>query len=332
VTAIKTFESSWWQQKTWALKIFIYYKNLLYMYLGLTVILAAVGAVLVASHVQVVETERVRYDNVDGCRLNQTDGSSARDCVIPLTFTEEAKAPIYFYYGIDGLFQGSRTYVDSISFEQLRGEYDESGDNTGTCEPRVTPNPLMPNVIDAVQPNGVLLPCGLVPWSIFNDTIQIYRDEQLQQPLQVTTDDIIFDYELEDVFVPGSAEDGYTPAVSDFITSTKFINWVRLSVFPIFQKPLFRIEETLPAGTYFVSIDPAFPVEIFDGKKFVYATTLSFLNTGKSMFLLIAYFVFAGLCLCMAIWIVIEMKLESKRPNNMPILNQVDDNRTTDNS
>eukprot|EP00188_Purpureofilum_apyrenoidigerum_P001119 Plantae.Rhodophyta-Purpureofilum_apyrenoidigerum.ctg1578.p1 GENE.Plantae.Rhodophyta-Purpureofilum_apyrenoidigerum.ctg1578~~Plantae.Rhodophyta-Purpureofilum_apyrenoidigerum.ctg1578.p1 ORF type:complete len:394 (-),score=43.99 Plantae.Rhodophyta-Purpureofilum_apyrenoidigerum.ctg1578:2140-3231(-) len=324
VTAVRSFESSWWQQQTWSLKMFVYYKNLLWMYLGLAVILTAVGAVLVISHVQVVESKRLRYDNYDGCRLNDGNQNTTGNCVIPFTFTKEAKGPIYFYYGITGLHQGSRTYVHSISYEQIRGEYDSSGGDTASCDPRVTPNPSMPNPIDAVDPNNVLLPCGVIPWSIFNDTVQVFRDEALQQPLQVSTDEIVYAYEREKVFVPGSEADGYTQAVNDFITSTNFIIWARASVFPVFQKPLYRIEETLQAGTYYASINSAYPVEDFNGQKFVFATTLSFLGTGKSLFLLVAYFVFAGLCLLMAVWIAVEMKLETKRPNDMPNSDHVD--------
>ena len=74
------------------------------------------------------------------------------------------KQPIYVYYELENFYQNHRRYVKSRSDAQLRSVKDE-------------------NQIDACKPeddvNGKpIVPCGLIAWSLFNDTYVLSKNNQ----------------------------------------------------------------------------------------------------------------------------------------------------------
>lgn len=106
-------------------------------------------------------------------------------CRKPIQFviTSTMKAPVYLYYKITKFYQNHRRFSKSRSDLQLAGE---PGGNTDDCVPMRTPgtNTLSQQSGNApISINGnnysyhqlVYSPCGLVPWSMFNDTFSLYR-------------------------------------------------------------------------------------------------------------------------------------------------------------
>ncbi|KAF5957942.1 hypothetical protein HYC85_005167 [Camellia sinensis] len=69
---------------------------------------------------------------------------------------KQMKSPIYIYYQLDNFYQNHRRYVKSRSDNQLRSRAYEF--DTEDCEP------------EAKTDKGPIVPCGLIAWSLFNDT------------------------------------------------------------------------------------------------------------------------------------------------------------------
>jgi hypothetical protein len=142
------------------------------------VIFLAVGiAVLMASNA-VVEIESAEYQATDPASGTCTrgDGSTSTSCLIDVSMevTEDMDAPIYMYYHLSNFYQNHRRYVKSRSDIQLRdgGNYDTDG-----CEPLATRGCGAAVTIDGTSVAAAsgagqcsVYPCGLIAWSVFNDT------------------------------------------------------------------------------------------------------------------------------------------------------------------
>ncbi|KAJ6377414.1 hypothetical protein OIU76_026396 [Salix suchowensis] len=89
------------------------------------------------------------------------DGSLPKNCSRILKVRKHMKAPIYIYYQLDNYYQNHRRYVKSRSDQQLLHGLKSS--NTGSCEPEESNNGLP------------VVPCGLIAWSLFNDTYTLIR-------------------------------------------------------------------------------------------------------------------------------------------------------------
>jgi len=93
-----------------------------------------------------------------------TEGLS---CQISVTIDENMKGPLYLYYEIHGLYQNHRRYVRSHMDLQLAGQggwrgYVNDQTQTQSCNP----------IVDNAYGNQIN-PCGLVAWSLFNDSYNI---------------------------------------------------------------------------------------------------------------------------------------------------------------
>ncbi|KAJ6770070.1 ALA-INTERACTING SUBUNIT 2-RELATED [Salix purpurea] len=89
------------------------------------------------------------------------DSSLPKNCSRILKVRKHMKAPIYIYYQLDNYYQNHRRYVKSRSDQQLLHGLKSS--NTGSCEPEESNNGLP------------VVPCGLIAWSLFNDTYTLIR-------------------------------------------------------------------------------------------------------------------------------------------------------------
>lgn len=87
------------------------------------------------------------------------DYNKRKNCTITMDVTKLMKQPIFVYYQLGNYFQNHRRYVKSKSERQLRG-LSASRSELNDCKPE-----------DVV--NGeVIVPCGLIAWSLFNDTFE----------------------------------------------------------------------------------------------------------------------------------------------------------------
>jgi len=123
--------------------------------------------VLMASN-DVVEFTSDSYESktVPGCVAG--DNSTETSCVITQTLSidKDMSAPIYMYYQLDNFYQNHRRYVKSRSDVQLRnGDLFEV---SGSCEPLATRS-CGPSA-DGKKGDCAVYPCGLIAWSVFNDS------------------------------------------------------------------------------------------------------------------------------------------------------------------
>ena len=131
------------------------------------VVFVAIGFGLKAASDAVVEVSQ-QYDgagtpsSLAGCSVATNGNGSVTPCSLTLTAPALMRAPVYLYYQLDNFYQNHRRYVASRSDAQLAGAYSNSaGDSTySSCSP-----------LAAVGANSSLLaPCGLIAYSVFNDT------------------------------------------------------------------------------------------------------------------------------------------------------------------
>ncbi|KAH6783112.1 ALA-interacting subunit 5 [Perilla frutescens var. hirtella] len=92
------------------------------------------------------------------------DDKTDKTCIRTLTIPKKMKHPIFVYYQLDQFYQNHRRYVKSRNDEQYRNP--SAGDHTGNCEPEARNSQDQP-----------IVPCGLIAWSLFNDTYSLSRND-----------------------------------------------------------------------------------------------------------------------------------------------------------
>ncbi|KAL0049495.1 hypothetical protein WJX82_003650 [Trebouxia sp. C0006] len=143
------------------------------VFFGIAIVFIPIGAACLAASAGVVEVS-ARYDDscISGDTHQQRDTNLVQlegvgtTCNVTLTAPRHMKPPIYLYYELDNYYQNHRRYVKSRSDSQLRG----TGDNlssTSDCDPE--------QVLQA-DTSKLIMPCGLIAWSYFNDTYAVTAD------------------------------------------------------------------------------------------------------------------------------------------------------------
>ncbi|XVE88423.1 hypothetical protein DITRI_Ditri19aG0068600 [Diplodiscus trichospermus] len=138
------------------------------VFLCIGIIFIPVGLVTLRASRSVVEiVERYDIECVpEAFRIDKVsyiqDDSIPKNCSRSLKVHKYMKAPIYIYYELDNYYQNHRRYVKSRSDQQLLHGWDYHG--TSSCQPVEFNND---------QP---IVPCGLIAWSLFNDTFRFIRE------------------------------------------------------------------------------------------------------------------------------------------------------------
>lgn len=83
---------------------------------------------------------------------------------VALKIDKKMKAPVFLYYKLTNFFQNHRRYVKSRSDEQLRGTSINTYEGLQECTPMISKG-------DQSDPDDLYYPCGLIAYSLFNDTI-----------------------------------------------------------------------------------------------------------------------------------------------------------------
>ena len=113
------------------------------------------------------------------------DADGGLRCTLSLPpLPREAKGPIYLAYELTAFHQNHRRYVRSRSEAQLRGDdafpsgggkkKSSAAATTSTCAPReMAPEAGAGAGAGGESASGIMVPCGLVAWSNFNDTFSL---------------------------------------------------------------------------------------------------------------------------------------------------------------
>ncbi|KAL7700558.1 LEM3 (ligand-effect modulator 3) family / CDC50 family [Lotmaria passim] len=116
---------------------------------------------------------------------------------LAVNITHHLKAPVYMYYKLSNFYQNHRDFHDGRSNPQLTGK--QNLGNTYACKPYTHPGfreDEMDTPISFTDANGVKVnktleyftysPCGLAPWSMFNDTFVLYRQLTAAEAAEAT--------------------------------------------------------------------------------------------------------------------------------------------------
>lgn len=153
---------------------------------AIAVLFIAIGAAVLASSSAVVEVS-VRYDDVCKANLTAWDQAVDKPCVVDFELGDNAKweeQAVTAYYQLDNFYQNHRRYVASRAAHQLVGTQmaldkadvlakDPGSKGVQDCKYQMSYKDPMGTTDVADDVELYQYPCGLIAWSMFNDTLLI---------------------------------------------------------------------------------------------------------------------------------------------------------------
>ncbi|KAJ0611740.1 putative CDC50/LEM3 family protein [Helianthus annuus] len=234
------------------------------------------------------------------------NASTPKSCHRYLKVDKPMKAPIYIYYQLDNFYQNHRRYVKSRSDDQLL--HGLGYNKTSSCEPQAFENGLP------------IVPCGLVAWSLFNDTYSFSRGTK---KLKIERKNIAWksdrDHKFGKQVYPFNFQNGSFIGGGKLDTSLPLsdqedlIVWMRTAAFPSFRKLYGRIEEDLEEDDIIVvHLMNNYNTYSFGGTKLLVLSTSTWLG-GKNSFLGVAY-IFVGSSSILIALIFLLLHVKNPRP------------------
>ena len=305
------------------------------MVVGVTFL--TIGGLALAASMSVLEYS-VRYDNSCSSGYDRWfadddkgyTGASGQICTLQIEIESDMPGPVYVYYGLTNFYQNHRRYVKSRSDAQLRGD---AGADLSDCDPK------MVSRLDSNSPFETSVPCGLIAWSLFNDSYALITPGG--DSVEIDDRGISWSTDVEYKFGLVKSSPGfnaYAPeaggrqiALHDRVSGNdcteaeyndascypdcdcnrwlrydeRFIGWMRTAALPNFRKLWGIIPGGLSSGIHTVTINNNYRVDSFGGTKTFIISTMSWLG-GKNDFIGIAYLTVGSLSLCVALAFLIK--------------------------
>ena len=248
------------------------------------------------------------------------DNNKLKNCSITMEVTKLMKQPVFVYYQLGNFFQNHRRYVKSKSERQLRGLIASSSE-LNDCKPE-----------DMV--NGqVIVPCGLIAWSFFNDTFQLSTNGFLNDngTVFVNKTGISWKTDREERFndtvfpanfpnnnrtlLPNASQIG-GGCLNESLPLSKNENlmvWMRTAALPTFRKLYGRIETDLEPGTTLsVYINNYYNAYGFGGSKKLVLSTATWIG-GRNDFLGLSFIVVGCASILMGL-VFLYVHVKNPRP------------------
>lgn len=232
--------------------------------------------------------------------------TGADHCELRFTVTEKIPGPVFFYYRLEDFYQNNRSYVNSYSPDQLKGDAVAKCD-LESCSPLVSEK----------GSDRVFYPCGLIANSYFSDIYDpvVNQDsgkEVVFSPKGITwsSDKKIFKptkYSLDQIQPPPSwiknfpelIHNGQYIKIPEIWNDERFQVWMRVAAFPTFRKLYGKHRGSMEKGVYTIHIRSNYDVTSFSGRKAVIITNGSWVG-GGNVFLGCVYLAVGGLCILLA--------------------------------
>jgi len=265
-------------------------------FLVVGIVFIPIGVVLLVSSDEVQEVMK-RYDDVPACDSGK--------CSITLTITDTMEQPVFLYYRLENYYQNHRRYVKSRNDPQLRGDIVTSYSSIEDCDPIKSKD-------DSDSPENFYLPCGLIAWSMFNDTFVFKKNDGNNSVIiPLRKKGIAWASDVDKKFNNPPIEAPGIRVIADF-EDEDFIVWMRTAGLPNFKKLYRIIDEDLAPGDYIVDIENNYPVKDFDGRKFVVLSTATWIG-GKNPFLGWAYIVVGIICFVQGVIFALKHKISPRK-------------------
>ncbi|XP_047150490.1 putative ALA-interacting subunit 4 isoform X1 [Vigna umbellata] len=222
-----------------------------------------------------------------------------KTCVTKWTVEHRMEAPVYIYYQLDNYYQNHRRYMKSRNDKQLWSKAEEG--ETLNCYPE-----------DMTKEKQPIVPCGLIAWSIFNDT---YKFVSKNKNLTVNRKDIAWGSDRRfrfgsDVYPKNFQRrdligGGHLNESLPLRQQEDLIVWMRTAALPTFRKLYGKIEVDLEAKDEIeIVIENNYNTYMFGGtKKLVLSTTT--LMGGRNPFVGTAYLFIGSLSLFFTIGFIL---------------------------
>ncbi|KAK6153228.1 hypothetical protein DH2020_012867 [Rehmannia glutinosa] len=223
------------------------------------------------------------------------DAATNKTCFRTWIVPKKMNHPIFVYYQLDNFYQNHRRYVKSRSDHQLWSPKSERA--TKLCEPEAQNDDDKP-----------IVPCGLIAWSLFNDT---YRFSRNDDAIEINKKDIAWGSDRtkkfgSDVYPKNFQTRGLIGGakLNESIPLSQqedLIVWMRTAALPSFRKLYGRIETDLEANDKItIEIQNNYNTYSFNGRKKLVISTTTWIG-GKNDFLGRMYMTVGGTSLFFAI-------------------------------